>query len=158
MAQFYSQQFQHKQKLSITGTYSSRSAYNSFFFLGSIRFVPRKRIWRGWAPLRCKFSVWLAVNNSCWTTNCLAKRGLPRPIACLLCDQAEENIQHILISCVLAWQIWKLILQKLDMLSCTPQGSNIFFSGWWCDTIKGVPRGSHKGFNSLIIQLLYWEL
>jgi hypothetical protein len=52
---------------------------------------------------------------------------------------------------VLAWQIWKLILEKLDMLSFTSQGSNIFFSGWWCGTIKGVPRGSHKGFNSLVI-------
>ena len=45
---------QHKWKLSISGTYSSRSAYNAFFF-GSIRFAPWKRIWRSWAPLRCKF-------------------------------------------------------------------------------------------------------
>ena len=45
---------QHKWKLSISGTYSSRSAYNAFFF-GSIRFAPWKHIWRSWAPLRCKF-------------------------------------------------------------------------------------------------------
>ena len=45
---------QHKWKLTISGTYSSRSAYNAFFF-GSIRFAPWKHIWRSWAPLRCKF-------------------------------------------------------------------------------------------------------
>jgi hypothetical protein len=50
------------------------SAYNAFS-LGSIRFAPQKRIWRGWAPLWCKFFVWMAINNSCWTANCLAKRG-----------------------------------------------------------------------------------
>jgi hypothetical protein len=92
---------QHKWKLSITGTYSSRSAYNAFF-LGSIRFTPWKRIWRSWAPLWCKFFVWLAINNQCWTADRLAKRGLPHLPACPLCDQAEENIQHILISCVFA--------------------------------------------------------
>ena len=68
-----------------------------------------------------------------------------------LCDQAEENIQHTLISCVFARQIWTMIFQKLDLLSFAPQGSNIRFSGWWCGTIKGVPRGSRKGLNSLII-------
>jgi len=141
---------QHKWKLSISGTYSSRSAYNAFFF-GSIRSAPWKRIWRSWAPLRCKFFVWLAINNRCWTADRLAKRGLPHPPACPLCDQAEENIQHTLISCVFARQIWTMIFQKLDLLSFAPQGSNIRFSGWWCGTIKGVPRGSRKGLNSPII-------
>ena len=93
----------------------------------------------------------LAINNQCWTADRLAKRGLPHPPACPLCDQAEENIQHTLISCVFARQIWTMIFQKLDLLSFAPQGSNIRFSGWWCGTIKGVPRGSRKGLNSLII-------
>jgi hypothetical protein len=32
---------------------------------------------------------------------------------CPLCDQAEENIQHILIYCVFDRQAWALILQRL---------------------------------------------
>ena len=81
----------------------------------------------------------------------------PHPPACPLCDQVEENIQHILISCVFARQIWTLIFQKLDLLTFAPQRSNTRFSGWWCGTIKGVPRDSRKGLNSLII-LVAWEL
>ena len=36
-------------KLTSSGTYSSKSAYNEFFF-GTIRFTPWKRIWQSWAP------------------------------------------------------------------------------------------------------------
>lgn len=51
-----------------------------------------KRIWKSWAPLKCKFSVWLTVKNRCWTADCLYKRCSPHPAAsCPFCDQAEET-------------------------------------------------------------------
>lgn len=84
------------------------------FLRGTIRFAPWKRIWKSWAPLRCKFFSWLAINNRCWTADRLAKRGLSHPIACLFCDQAEEKINHLLISCVFIRQISSLILLSLD--------------------------------------------
>jgi len=34
----------------------------------------------------------------CWTTDRLSQSGLFHPIACLLCGQAKETIQRILIS------------------------------------------------------------
>lgn len=48
----------------------------------------------------CKFFLWLAENNRCWTADRLAKRGLPHPEACPLCDQVDETHQHILIGCL----------------------------------------------------------
>jgi len=62
---------------------SRKSAYNAFF-LGRVRSVPWKRIWKTWAPLRCKIFIWLAVKNRCWTADRLAKRGLPHPAVCPL--------------------------------------------------------------------------
>jgi hypothetical protein len=44
-----------------SGTYTSKSAYAAFF-VGTIKFAPWKRIWKSWAPLRCKFFIWLAIN------------------------------------------------------------------------------------------------
>jgi hypothetical protein len=63
----------------------------------------------------------------------------------------EENIQHILISCVLAWQIWKVIFQKLDRYVLLLKDP--IFSSLVGDVapLKGGLRGSHKGPNSLII-------
>ena len=118
-----------------SGLYSSKSAYNAFF-LGSVRFAPWKHI---------------------WTPDHLAKRGFPHPVACPLYDQAEENVQHILISCVLAQKAWALILHRLDLLAFAPRGMNHCFSSWWCCTIKGVLRVEREGLNTLII-LVVWEI
>ena len=68
---------QHSWRLSKSGSYSSKSAYEAFF-IGTIRFAPWKRIWKSWAPLKCKFFIWLVLNNRCWTTDRLAK------VACLI--------------------------------------------------------------------------
>jgi len=77
---------QFRWKLSQSGSYSSKTAYAACF-VGSIRFPPWKRIWKSWAPLRCKFFLWLAIKQRIWTADRLAKRGLPHHAACPLCDQ-----------------------------------------------------------------------
>lgn len=92
---------QHRLKLS-SRSYNSKSAYQPLF-LGT-KFAPWKRIWKIWAPLKCRFFIWLAIDNWCWTVDCPAKRGMPHPLACPLCDQVEETIQRTLISCLFTWQ------------------------------------------------------
>lgn len=87
----------HKWDLTQSGEYSSKSAYAAFYF-GSIRFAPWKRVWKSWAPLRCKFFIWLVFKNRCWTADRLAKRGLSHPETCPLCDQEEETIHHLVSS------------------------------------------------------------
>ncbi|KAG0516531.1 hypothetical protein BDA96_09G011000 [Sorghum bicolor] len=47
--------------------------------------------------------------------------------------------------------------KALSLLTFALQGYNTHFSGRWCSTNKGIPRGSCKGLNSLII-LVAWEL
>ena len=73
-------------KLSQSGSYSSKTAYAACF-VGSIRFPPWRRIWKSWAPLRCKFFLWLAIKQRIWTADRLTKWGLPHQAACPLCDQ-----------------------------------------------------------------------
>jgi hypothetical protein len=66
--------------------------------------------------------MWLVIKNRCWTADRLAKRELPHPTVCRLCDQEEEIIQHLL-SCVFARQVWAIIFQRLVFLSLTPQAT-----------------------------------
>uniref|UniRef100_A0A0A9CIF0 Reverse transcriptase zinc-binding domain-containing protein n=1 Tax=Arundo donax TaxID=35708 RepID=A0A0A9CIF0_ARUDO len=145
----------HTWKLTRSGTYSSKSAYNAYF-VGSIKFAPWRCIWKSWAPLQCKLFLWLAVLNRCWTGDRLAKRGLPHPAACPLCDQAEESINHILTSCAFAREFWFTLLLKLGLQGLASQGV-VTFSSWWCKALKGVDKKWRKGLNSLII-LSAWEL
>jgi hypothetical protein len=84
---------------SSSGQFSSKSCYKAFF-LGSITFEPWKRLWEPWAPPKCKFFIWLAIRNKCWTADILQKRGLDHPEVCPLCDQEPENIQHLLCTCI----------------------------------------------------------
>jgi hypothetical protein len=74
----------HIWRLSSNGQYSAKSAYEGFF-LGSI-FGPWERIWKSWAPPKCCFFVWRVAHNNCWMADRLARRGLPHPEFCPLCD------------------------------------------------------------------------
>jgi hypothetical protein len=71
-------------------------------FLGSITFEPWKRLWKSWAPPKCKTFLWLAMLKKCWTADRLQKRGLTHPEACPFCEQEQETVQHLLTSCVFA--------------------------------------------------------
>jgi hypothetical protein len=74
---------QHRWLPTANGQYSSKSAYDRYF-AGSVYFEPSERIWRTWAPQKCKFFIWLASLNKCWTADRLARRGLDHPDKCLL--------------------------------------------------------------------------
>jgi hypothetical protein len=91
----------------------SKSCYKAFF-MGSISFEPRKRLWKSWAPPKCKFFLWLAIRNKCWTTDRL-RRGLQHPVVCVLCDQEQETVQHLLCICSFARQFWHDILFPLSL-------------------------------------------
>ena len=146
---------QHRWKLTQSGIYTSKSAYEALF-VGSIKFIPWKRIWKSWAPLRCKFFVWLAIKQRLWTADRLARRGLQHPPACLFCDQAQETAPHLLLSCVFTRQIWTLVFSHLNLVVDVPVNSSTF-SAWWGKVIRAAPNQWRKGLNSLII-LVAWVI
>jgi hypothetical protein len=86
---------QYHWKLDKTGEYTCKSAYKCLF-VGTVRIAPWRKIWKNWAPLRCKLFPWLVFNKRCRPADQLASRGLSHPSACPLCDQTEETIHHLL--------------------------------------------------------------
>lgn len=147
---------QHLWTPEISGSYSARSAY-ARFFVGSTTFEPSKRLWKSWAPLRCKIFLWLAMLNRCWTADRLERRGLQHPDSCLLCDQEEETIQHILTSCVFTRQVWAAVLGKIGLLHLAPSLDFDIFKYWWRWAARRVPKAARKGLNSLVI-LTSWSI
>jgi len=88
--------------------------------------------------------MWLVAHNRCWTADRLAKRGLPHPERCPLCDQAEETIEHLLISCVFSRQVWYNILHKVGLQDLSPQPDDNSFDAWWARTNSGVDDQTKK--------------
>ena len=107
------------------------------------------------APPRCKFFIWLASLNQCWTTDRLARRGLDHPDHCPLCDQEDETIQHILTSCVFAREIWFRVLSLVGLQQLTPSQDDLVFQEWWRLALTRVLEQQQKGFNSSVI-LVAW--
>jgi hypothetical protein len=101
--------------------------------------------------------IWLVFHNRVWTADRLARRNLPRPEVCPFCDQEEETINHILIGCVFAREVWTITLQHLDFMHLAPQPVVIHFSGWWKRAIAAAAKEVRKGLNSLII-LVAWDI
>jgi hypothetical protein len=66
-----------------------------------------------------------------------------------LCDPADETIQHILIGCVFAWQVWIAIFSVLGLLPFAPTPEDSHFSSWWSKIIKAVPKEIKNGLNYL---------
>jgi len=57
----------------------------------------------------------LVAHDRCWIADHLARRGLPHPDRCPHCDQAEESINHLLLSCVFAREFWFKLLKRVGL-------------------------------------------
>ena len=102
-------------------------------------------------PEQVQKFLWLAIRNRCWTADRLAKRGLPHPDKCPLCDQEKETIQHLLASCVVGRQVWFSLFAPLNLSGPVLRQHESSFADWWHMTIKRVKKEDRKGVNSLII-------
>jgi hypothetical protein len=85
------------------------------------------------------------MHNKCWIANRLAQGSLPHPASCPHCDQANENINHLLISYVFVWQLWYNLLQNVVLKSL------LSFDSWWSNVEVLMDGRATKGLNSLII-------
>jgi len=147
-----------------------------FFFQGTIKFAPWRKVWNYWAPLKCKYFVWFALNNTglriaspkeasltfglLSTTD--AGLEITSPKEASLTRQLAPSVTRPkkifnTASLMCVRQVWTLIFQKLKLYAVRPPESTSRFYGWWCRTLRSVPKEMHKGVNSLVI-LVAWEL
>ena len=110
------------------GLFSARSAYRAHF-AARIESAGAMEIRKSRAPATCKFFSWLAAQKRCWTTDKLQQRLLPHPAACPFCNQEPETINHLLLGCVLARQIWSVIMGNWGNTHWTPQPELSWFDG-----------------------------
>lgn len=135
------------------GTYSTRSAYAAKFWGREV--TPTAEFtWKSKAPLQCRFFAWLATQNRCWTSDHLARRGLDLHERCPLCNQEEETIDHLLLHCVFAREVWTAILHSLGKPEWLP-AADVSLSDW-CTARTGTGRYK-KTINALFI-LVMWEI
>jgi hypothetical protein len=126
--------------------FSSESCYSTFLW-ELFSFEPWKRLWKSWAPPKCKCFICLAIRNKCWAADKLQRKGLPHPVVCHLCDQEQEIILHLLCMCSFARQFWYAIFSSLRMGHLTPDRDVGYFVEWWGKVHRRVPKQIRKRYS-----------
>jgi hypothetical protein len=101
--------------------------------------------------IKCRFFLWLAALNRRWTADRLARRGLEHPEQSF-CDQEEETIEHILLSCVFSREVRYMLLSAFNgrLQQVAPGLQDKVFQNWWKLVEVQVPpiqRIQHPGFS-----------
>ena len=90
----------------------------------------------------------------CWTSDRLARCGLPHQTTCPFYNQQVETINHILLTCVFARTLWLWMWSALGDLRQAPAPEDTLVE--WCSTRVAI----HSSTRDLktIITLRLWEL
>ncbi|GJN31673.1 hypothetical protein PR202_gn00025 [Eleusine coracana subsp. coracana] len=135
--------------------YLASSAYRTFF-TGLCEIPGAKQLSKAMAQQRCKFFVWLALLDRCWTSERLHRHNMRDDDVCAFCAQERESIQHLLLTCVFSRQVWSHLLSPLRLVYLMPtEESNMV--DWWTTTRKLIHKDKRKGFDTLVI-LSWWLL
>ncbi|KAF8693517.1 hypothetical protein HU200_038915 [Digitaria exilis] len=137
-----------------SGTYSARSAYRQFF-VGATRMAAAQPLWKAWAPLKVKFTIWLAVHERLWTTDRRHRHGLQDSSACAFCDQERETSDHLFHSCYFTRQIWHVLSRLLNIPELAVQHRTML--DWWLAVRQRRSKITRKGLDSLEM-LVSWRL
>ena len=138
-----------------SGKYSAASAYH-MMCEGGIKFQAAAAIWKCWAPLGCKIFIWLAILHRLWTPDRRARHGLQDTTSpCYLCEQEEDTVEHMLMQCVFARQVWhQCFLVAGWSLSMLPTGQDSL-QDWRVRSRKRVEKAQRKEFDSFVM-LVCW--
>ena len=139
------------------GIYTTNSAYKAQF-IGATSCSFFSLVWKTWAPPKCTFFAWLAVQNRLWTSDRLAIRGWPHQPTCQLCKCQPETARHILFECRYSRRIWgdaalwlhcPTLMQDLGTSRAT-------VNDYW-KAISNTSSISRKGLKTAIT-LITWEI
>ncbi|CAN6207223.1 unnamed protein product [Urochloa humidicola] len=136
------------------GEYTAHSAY-LLQFEGSVVSNFPKLVRKPWAPGRCKFFLWLLLQNRLWTADRLQRRGWVNNYFCPLCERSLETAHHLFLECPFTLSIWNRIATWSR--SCHVQPSNWSNSNSVSEWLSVLVEKSKipKGIHTLVILVLW---
>ena len=71
---------------------------------------PYRLVWNPVVPPKIEVFAWETAWGKVLTLDQLKRRGMTFANRCFLCDEDEENIDHLVIHCKSAKMLWNLFL------------------------------------------------
>ena len=92
---------------------------------------PWKAIWKVKAPRRVSFFIWTAALGKILTSDNLIKRGYSLLSWYCMCRRSGETVDHLLIHCSVAAELWNLYLGCLGFNGYYKRRFLIYYVGQW---------------------------
>jgi mannosylglycoprotein endo-beta-mannosidase len=100
--------------------FSVKSMYDGLTRGGDPSF-PWKEVWRSLCPMRVSFFVWEAALGRSLTSDNLRRRGFIIADWCFLCRCSGESVNHVLLHCPYACELWTHVLNILNLHWVMPE-------------------------------------
>ena len=100
---------------------------------------PFRSIWNPVAPPRMGFFAWEASWGKVLTLDQLKRRGRALANRCFLCEEDEEDINHLLLHCKKARMLWDLFLSIVETSWVFPDSVIQMLLSW-----QGAPLGKKR--------------
>jgi hypothetical protein len=110
---------------------------NDLSFLG-------KSIWRVKAPTRVAFFVWSAAMGKILTHDNLRKRNVVVIEWCCMCKKNEDSIDHLLLHCEVACDLWSYILTLFGVEWVMPRMVLEFLTSWGASVGYGRAKEARR--------------
>ena len=101
-----------------SGQFRVKDAYSWLDRSMEVNF-PKNKIWVGRFPTKIMFFTWEATWGKILTLDRLQKRGWQLPNRCFLCACEAESVDHLLIHCTVARELWDLVLGLVGVKWCS---------------------------------------
>jgi hypothetical protein len=139
--------------LSKKGIFEVKSFYTRLITRECLPF-PWKSIWRVKAPARVAFFVWTAALGKILTMDNLRKRNVMVVEWCCLCKKSGESIDHLLLHCEVARDLWVSIYKLFGVVWVMPRRVIDVLNSWGGQVGYGPVREVWK----LVPLCLWWCL
>ncbi|OVA00837.1 Reverse transcriptase zinc-binding domain [Macleaya cordata] len=94
-------------------SFSVKSCYNNITHPQSSTPFPVDKIWSKEWSQRVSFFLWLVYKLRILTYDSLMKKGRYGPNVCYMCLKKEESVNHTLLHCDFAQNIWRMLLLEV---------------------------------------------
>ena len=115
---------------------------------------PSRSIWNPVIPPRWGFFAWEASWGRVLTLDQLQRRGRALANRCFLCEEKEENINHLLLHCKKVKMLWDLVLSIVGTRWVFPNSVIQTLLSW-----QGAPVGKKRKFVWMAAPVcLFWTI
>ena len=110
-------------------TFEVRSFYSALI-QPSYSYFPWRSVWKAKVPSRVAFFLWTAALGKILTTDNLQKRRVTILDWCCMCKADGESVNHLLLHCPVARDLWNMIFSLFGISWVMPRGVVDLISCW----------------------------